>query len=79
MVLSKNHVFHKKRKHIDTFFHFIRELVINGDISLKFCGSRDQLDIFTKTFGKFVFEFQRQHLGIVSVDECNSVSVISTC
>jgi hypothetical protein len=70
--LSKNHVFHKKRKHIDTPFHFIHELVNNGDIALQLCGSRDQLaDIFTKPLGKFVFDFQRQHLGIISVNVCN--------
>jgi hypothetical protein len=70
--LSKNHVFHKKRKHIDTRFHFIRELVNNGDITLQLCGSRDQLtDIFTKPLGKSVFDFQRQHLGIISADVCN--------
>jgi hypothetical protein len=34
IALSKNHVFHKKRKHIDTRFHFICELVNNGDIAL---------------------------------------------
>jgi hypothetical protein len=39
IALSKNHVFHKKRKHIDTRFHFKRELVNNGDIALQFCGS----------------------------------------
>jgi hypothetical protein len=72
IALSKNHVFHKKSKHIDTRFHFIRELVNNGDIALQFCGSRDQLaDIFTKPLGKSVFDFQRQHLGIVSADDCN--------
>jgi hypothetical protein len=72
IALSKNHVFHKKSKHIDTRFHFIRELVNNGDITLQFCGSRDQLaDIFTKPLGKSVFDFQRQHLGIISVDVCN--------
>jgi hypothetical protein len=27
IMLSKNHVFHKKTKHIDTRYHFIRELV----------------------------------------------------
>ena len=70
IALSQNHVFHKKNKHIDTRFHFIRELVNNGDILLQFCGSRDQLaDIFTKPLGKFYF--QRQHLGIISVDDCN--------
>jgi hypothetical protein len=72
IALSKNHVFHKKSKHIDTRFHFIRDLVNNGDIALQFCGSRDQLaDIFTKPLGKLVFYFQRQHLGIISVDDCN--------
>jgi hypothetical protein len=72
IALSKNHVFHKKNKHIDTHFHLIRELVNNGDIVLQFCGSRDQLaDIFTKPLGKSVFDFQRQHLGIISADDCN--------
>lgn len=32
--LSKNNVFHKKRKHIDTRFHFIRELVKKGKVNL---------------------------------------------
>jgi hypothetical protein len=68
IALSKNNVFHQKRKHIDTRFHFIHELVKDGDISLKFCGSKEQLaDIFTKPLGRVSFEFQRQHLGIVSL------------
>ena len=71
--LSKNHVFHKKSKHIDTHFHFIRELVNDGDITLSFSGSKDQLaNIFTKRLGKNVFEFQREKLGIVSASTCNS-------
>jgi hypothetical protein len=70
--LSKNHVFHKKSKHIDTRFHFIRELVNNSDIALQFYGSRDQLtDIFKKPLGKSVFDFQRQHLSIISANVCN--------
>lgn len=32
--LSKNYVFHKRTKHIDAKYHFIRELVNNGEISL---------------------------------------------
>jgi hypothetical protein len=65
--LSKNNVFHHKRKNIDTQFHFIHELVKNGDISLKFCGSKAKLvDIFTKPLGKDVFQFQRQSLGIIN-------------
>ena len=34
MIVPKNHVFHRKGKHIDTKFHFIHELVMNGEISL---------------------------------------------
>jgi hypothetical protein len=65
--LSKNSVFHQKRKHIDTRFHFIRELVNNGEIFLKFCGSKDQLaDIFTKPLGRGVFQFPCQSLGIIN-------------
>ena len=61
--------FIKKRKHIDTCFHFIRELVKNGDIVLKFCDSKEKLaDIFTKPLGKVNFEFQCQKLGI---KQCN--------
>ena len=33
---SKNHVVHKKSTHIDTKFHFICEMVMNGEISLQF-------------------------------------------
>jgi hypothetical protein len=58
IALSKNHVFYKKRKHIDTRFHFIHELVNNSDITLQLFGSQDQLvDIFTKPLGNFVFDF----------------------
>jgi hypothetical protein len=39
IALSKNHVFHKKNKHIYTRFHFICELVNNGNIVLQFYGS----------------------------------------
>ena len=63
--LSNNNVFHQKSKHIDSHFHFIRELVKNGDIVLKFCDSKEQLaDIFTKPIGKFNFEFQCKKIGI---------------
>eukprot|EP00253_Pinus_taeda_P028785 PITA_28785 len=35
IALSKNSVFHKRTKHIDTRFHYIRELVSNGEIVLQ--------------------------------------------
>lgn len=73
IALSKHHVFHSKSKHIDTHYHFIHELVNNDQITLKFCGSKDQLvDIFTKPLTCVSFEFQRQHLGIICAEKSNA-------
>ena len=58
IALSKNHVFHKRTKHIDIRFHFIRELVNNKEICLEFCRSEDQLaNIFTKPLAKDTFQY----------------------
>ena len=67
IALSKNHVFHKRTKHIDTRFHFIRELVNNKEICLEFCRSEDLiLDISTKPLEKDTFQYLRSYLGMTS-------------
>ena len=70
ITLSKNSLFHQKGKHIYTRYHFIRELVSNGEVDLKPCKSSDRLaDIFTKPLAKDVFEFQKRNLNVVSLTE----------
>eukprot|EP00253_Pinus_taeda_P033262 PITA_33262 len=65
IALSKNFVFHKRTKHIDTKFHYIRELVNNGEIVLKHCRTQEQVaDILTKPLGQKSFEFLRKCLGM---------------
>ena len=67
IALSKNHVFHKRTKHIDIRFHFIRELVNDKEICLEFCRSEDQLaDIFIKPLAKDTFQYLRSYLGMTS-------------
>ena len=52
-------------KHIDTKFHFIRELVKNGEIVLQHCRTEDQLaDILTKALAKKSFDHFRKCLGM---------------
>eukprot|EP00253_Pinus_taeda_P030134 PITA_30134 len=52
IALSKNSVFHKRTKHIDTRFHYIRELVSNGEIVLQHWRTQEQVaDILTKPLG----------------------------
>ena len=41
IALSRNHVFYKRSKHIDTRYHFIRELINNNEISVEFCKSEN--------------------------------------
>lgn len=38
--LSKNLVFHGKWKHIDVRFYFLRDLVNNGFVELKYCNTQ---------------------------------------
>eukprot|EP00253_Pinus_taeda_P005839 PITA_05839 len=65
IALSKNSVFHKRTKHIDTRFHYIRELVNNGEIVLVHCKTQEQVaDILTKPLGQKSFEFLRKCLGM---------------
>ena len=51
--LAKNPAFHKRSKHIDVKFHFIRSEVQLGAVSLSYIASEDNLaDIFTKPVSK---------------------------
>jgi hypothetical protein len=68
IMLSKNHVFHKKTKHNDTRYHFIIELVNNKEICLEFSKSKEQVvDIFTKPLARDAFQHLRSSLGVCAV------------
>ena len=56
--------------------HFICELVNEKQISLLFCGSKEQLaDMFTKPLGTSAFVYQREHLGIDSAEDVLLVEI----
>ncbi|GKA91412.1 hypothetical protein Tco_0813282 [Tanacetum coccineum] len=48
IAIAKNPVHHSRTKHIALKHHFIREAIEEGEVQLEFCGTNDQLDIFTK-------------------------------
>jgi hypothetical protein len=67
--LAKNLVFHSKKKHVDTKYHYLRTLVIKGIIKTTYCPTEDQTtDIFTKSLGIIKFTKFRNELGIISKD-----------
>jgi hypothetical protein len=47
--VAKNHVFHKKIKHVERTHHFLRDHVEKGDIEIRYIDTEKQLaDIFIK-------------------------------
>ena len=65
IALSRNHVFHKRSKHIDIRYHFFQELINENEISVEFYRSENQFaDLFTKPLGKYLFEVHRENIGV---------------
>lgn len=64
----KNPENHKRSKHVDVKYHFIREKFTKGFFKLQFIPSKDQTaDIFTKPLAKDIFARFRSKMGIVEL------------
>ncbi|XP_070677977.1 uncharacterized protein [Malus domestica] len=69
ITMTKNLVFHRKSKHINRKYHFIREALQQNVIELIYCKSEDQLvDIFIKALPKGRFCYLRELIGVKSVN-----------
>ena len=67
IAMARNPVGHKQSKYINIRYHFIREAVQTGTISLTYCPTSNMLtDIFTKPLLKGQFEKLRENLGLIS-------------
>jgi ribonuclease HI len=66
--LAKNQVHHSRTKHIDVRFHFIREILKEGDILLQKIGTADNpADMMTKVITGVKF----QHcLDLIHLSQC---------
>uniref|UniRef100_A0AAV1VK26 Integrase catalytic domain-containing protein n=1 Tax=Peronospora matthiolae TaxID=2874970 RepID=A0AAV1VK26_9STRA len=65
IALAKNPEFHKRTKHIDIRYHFVREKVESGEVVLEYCPTQDMLaDMMTKPIAAVQFENIRDRLGI---------------
>ncbi|CAI0412284.1 unnamed protein product [Linum tenue] len=72
--LSRNPVLHGRSKHIDVRFHFIRDLVKNGEVDLEHCDTKEQVaDIMTKPLKLETFQLLRSKLGV-----CDFTEVVKT-
>lgn len=64
--LVKNAEHHKRTKHIDIKYHFVREKYENGEVNIIFVPSKEQLaDITTKPLSKDQFNNLKSQFGMV--------------
>lgn len=74
--LIRNPEFHKRTKHIDVKFHFIREKVEDKQIDVKYISTEQQLsDLFTKGLNKNRFMYLISELNICDTKQINGGSV----
>ena len=51
--MSQNPVLHSRTKHIDIRYHYIRETVAEGTVTLQYCPTKDMTaDVFIKPLGQ---------------------------
>ena len=62
--LCKNPVFHDRSKHIEVRYHFIRECIEGGHLTVNFISSGD---ILTKALGRVMFQKLCERIGIIEI------------
>ena len=66
--LARNPVFHARSKHIKIHHHYVRERLLEGEISLKYINTSQQpADLLTKSLGRLKFELHRKTLNLYSL------------
>ena len=63
--MANNLIYHARKNHVDSQFHFVREELQSNEIALMYCNTSENVaDIFTKPLGKIKFELFREMLGV---------------
>lgn len=68
--ISKNHVIHKKIKHIAIKYLYVRELVQDKEVKMEYINTKEKIvDILTKELPKDSYEYLIGKLGVISLSK----------
>lgn len=63
--ISKNLVFHSKKKHISIKYNFLKDKVEENEVRLVYVNTKEKIaNIFTKPLPKESFDYLRDRLGV---------------
>ena len=66
--MAKNHVYHARMKHIDVRFHFVREILNEGDIKLQKIHMKENPDdMLTKIVQRVKFIYCKELVQILPI------------
>ena len=66
LAVARNPIFHACTNHIEVHYHYVRERLSAGEISLVYVPTQDNLaDLFTKALSREKFEAFRKALGLL--------------
>ncbi|KAI5081934.1 hypothetical protein GOP47_0001677 [Adiantum capillus-veneris] len=66
LAVARNPVFRARTKHIEVHYHYVREMLSVGEISLTYVPTQENLaDLFTKTLSREKLEAFRKALGLL--------------
>ena len=64
--LTANPIFHRRMKHVEVDYHFVRERVAMKQLDVRTISSKDQLaDIMTKALPPTAFNYLRRNLNLL--------------
>lgn len=70
--LAKNSNAYGRSRHIETRFHYLRKLVSEGKLRLRYCRSEDQVaDLLTRGVTNDVFKRLKMTIGMEDLEHLN--------
>ena len=77
--LASNLIFHARTKHIEVYYHFVREKILDDIVNLEYIATNQQVaNIFTKALPLDSFTRLRLHFGVKDIEFSSTPSSLTS-